>query len=82
MVDLTYLKEIYRRAAYDNENDFRYQFWVNPCYYEAGRFNLSRADGKMPLLHENILCVPVEPDDKYFLPGIDASYAYPRRYWD
>jgi len=84
MTDLSYLKEITRRAVYDNENAFRYQFWVNPCYYEAGRAHLSRADGVMPLLppERNYLSVPVDPDDKYFLPGIDASYAFPRRYWD
>lgn len=82
MTDLSYLKEINRRAAYDNDNAFRYQFWVNPCYYEAGRFNLCRADGIMPLLDQNILSVPVKPDDKYLLPGIDASYAYPCRDWD
>ena len=79
MLDLTYLKEVYRRAKYDNDNAFRYQFWVNPCYYTAGPANLTQADGLMPLLSHNIMSVPVDPDDKYFLPGIDASYAYPRR---
>ena len=68
MLDLTYLKEINRRAVYDNENEFRYQVWVNPVYYTAGRARLSQANGVMPLTSDNWTCWPNNHEDKYLLP--------------
>ena len=69
MLDLSHLKETYRRAAYDNDNAFRYQFWVNPVYYTAGRGRLSQANGVMPLTEDNWTFWSSNPEDKYLLPS-------------
>lgn len=76
MTDLSYLKDTYRRAIYDNNNAFRSQFWVNPVYFEAGRCNLCRSDGHMPLLprERDYMSVPLRHADKYLL-SFDGGYA-------